>query len=205
MFCCLGHSLQWPWTRNTGIRGRWAWPTRNKFDRIRWSRHLANVDNLRWLDLMSKGFSAILYQGHGISSTIFGGIKQCKCMVITCNVWVGNVMTFSKMFLEHFSSHGHCMGVWFKTVKDASVINMFDIFCRAYWGLQFDIYIIVYIYIYNIYIYLEPKWPLFWLEKTLFWRLQPKIEDKQVPGIYIFKLDQLNNSNIPFNGNNVST
>ncbi len=23
------------------------------------------------------------------------------------------------------------------------------------------------------YIYLEPKWPLFWLEKTLFWRLQP--------------------------------
>ena len=24
-----------------------------------------------------------------------------------------------------------------------------------------------------IYIYLKPKWPLFWLEKTLFWRVQP--------------------------------
>ena len=28
-------------------------------------------------------------------------------------------------------------------------------------------------YINTLYRYLEPKWPLFWSEKTLFWRVQP--------------------------------
>ena len=43
---------------------------------------------------------------------------------------------------------------------------------------------------YTRYIYLEPKWgPLFFLEVgCLFWRVvsPQKIEDKQVPGIYIY-------------------
>ena len=35
----------------------------------------------------------------------------------------------------------------------------------------------------HVYMYLEPKWPLFCLEKALFWQgSTTKIEDKQVPG-----------------------
>ena len=45
---------------------------------------------------------------------------------------------------------------------------------------------------YTRYIYLEPKWgPLFFLEVgCLFWRVvsPQKIEDKQVPGIYIYMI-----------------
>ena len=48
----------------------------------------------------------------------------------------------------------------------------------------FWISICIYLYIYIYYI--EPKWPLFWLERALFQGWSPKIEDKQVPGIYSF-------------------
>ena len=46
----------------------------------------------------------------------------------------------------------------------------------------------IYIYIYKcIYIYLEPKWPLFWLEKALFWGLTLKNRGHLGSGyMYIF-------------------
>ena len=34
-----------------------------------------------------------------------------------------------------------------------------------------DLGVYVYIIYFRFYIYLEPKWPLFWLEKALFWRV----------------------------------
>ena len=43
-------------------------------------------------------------------------------------------------------------------------------------------YILVYIYI-----YLEPKWPLFWMEKTLFWRVQTQKHRTNRFQVYIYR------------------